>query len=135
MPKNSEIAEFVNIAEAQVDLLLSGIAEVASLDTSVCDDGNTVLSELIASNDSYCPIEIAFMENIKEILAHSLSLLSEREREIIKLRFGMNGKYPKTLDDIGKSFEITRERVRQIQNRAIIKMSNFSHIKELERVL
>jgi len=134
-PRAAEIADYMHMPESKVETILSSTGDTTSLDTSVDDENSTNLSELISSDDSYEPFEEFFKINIKEILAYSLEELTEREREIVKLRFGIGGKAPQTLEDIGKMFHITRERVRQIQNKAIAKLSEFAEIQELKRVI
>jgi RNA polymerase primary sigma factor len=133
--KASEIAEYMNMETGRVETVLSSIGDTTSLDVSVDDENSTNLSELISSDESYEPFEQFFEVNVREILEHSLNELSLREREIIKLRFGLNGKGPKTLEDIGKIFNITRERVRQIQNKAISKLSGYAEIQELKKAI
>ncbi|MDC7126350.1 MAG: sigma-70 family RNA polymerase sigma factor [Spirochaetales bacterium] len=134
-PKAAEIAEYMNISEDKVETVLSSTGDTSSLDAIVDDESATQLSELIPSDESYEPFETFFQVNIKEILKYSLSQLTVREREIIKLRFGLDGHAPQTLEDIGQLFDITRERVRQIQNKAITKLGEFSQVKELGKVL
>ncbi len=134
-PKASEIANYLNISEEKVESILNSTGDTASLDTTVDDDNSTNLAELISGEDYIGPFEDFFRINVKEILQYSLNELTEREREIIKLRFGLNGKAPLTLEDIGKLFSITRERVRQIQNKAILKLREFSEIQELKSVM
>ncbi|MBI9107270.1 MAG: sigma-70 family RNA polymerase sigma factor [Spirochaetales bacterium] len=134
-PRSAEIAHYMHMTEAKVDTILLSTGDATSLDISVDDENSTNLSELISSDESYEPFEEFFKINIKEILAHSLEELTEREREIVKLRFGLDGRTPLTLEEIGKIFSITRERVRQIQNKAVARLSESSEIQELRRVI
>ncbi|MBT6835931.1 MAG: sigma-70 family RNA polymerase sigma factor, partial [Bacteroidetes bacterium] len=88
------------------------------------------------NDDNYeQPFESALMNNLKDILDASLSELSSREKTIIKLRYGLSGECPLTLEEIGVMMGITRERVRQIQNKSITKLRTFKEIKELETIL
>ena len=134
-PKTSEIADYMHMPERKVETILSSTGDTTSLDTTVDSENSTNLAELISSDEYYEPFEEFLKVNIKEILEYSLEALTEREREIIKLRFGLGGKAPLTLEDIGSIFNITRERVRQIQNKAINKLSEFSEIQELKKVI
>jgi RNA polymerase primary sigma factor len=134
-PIASEIANYMHMPEKKVETILSSTGDTTSLDTTVDSENSTNLSELISSDEYYEPFEEFLKINIKEILAYSLEALTSREREIIKLRFGLAGKVPLTLEDIGTIFGITRERVRQIQNKAINKLSDFSEIQELRKVI
>ncbi|MDC7226205.1 MAG: sigma-70 family RNA polymerase sigma factor [Spirochaetales bacterium] len=134
-PRALDIANYMDMSEEKVETILSSTGDTTSLDTSVDDENSTNLSDLIASDESYEPFEEFFRVNIKEILEYSLNELTARERDIIKLRFGLTKEGPKTLEDIGKMFDITRERVRQIQNKAIARLGESSQLKELRRVI
>ena len=134
-PNASEIAHYMDMDEGKVEIILNSTGDTTSLDTSVDDSNSTNLSELIACDSEYEPFEEFFKINIKEILNHSLNELTEREREILKLRFGLTPDGPQTLEDIGRLFNITRERVRQIQNKAISRLGESEGIKELRSVL
>ena len=134
-PGINEIANYMDMSKEKVETILSSTGDTTSLDTTVDDGNSTNLSELIACDEYYEPVEESFRENIKEILNYSLEGLTARERDIIKLRFGLTKEGPKTLEDIGHMFNITRERVRQIQNKAIARLSESAEIKELRGVL
>ena len=134
-PKAEDIARYMDMSEAKVETILSSTGNTTSLDTSVDDENSTNLLELIASDEYYEPFEEFFKLNIKEIVKYSLEELTSREREIVKLRFGLTAEGPQTLEDIGHKFNITRERVRQIQNKAIAKLGESSQIKELRSVI
>ncbi|HAK46830.1 MAG TPA: RNA polymerase subunit sigma-70 [Spirochaeta sp.] len=134
-PKAVEIARYMDMPEQKVETILSSTGDTTSLDISVDNENSTSLTELIASDEFYEPFEKFFRVNIREILEYSLDELTSREREIIKLRFGLTKAGVKTLEDIGRMFDITRERVRQIQNKAIAKLGESAQIKELKRVL
>ena len=134
-PKVYEIAEYMNISTEKVEIYLSYGAEVTSLDTSVDNDNTTTLSDLIDDNHYTQPFESAFTVNLQDILDSSLSELSPREKTIIKLRYGLSGECPQTLEEIGDIMGITRERVRQIQNKCICKLRTFKEIRELKAVM
>lgn len=134
-PRAADIARYMDMTEAKVETILSSTGDTTSLDISVDDENSTNLSELISSDESYEPFEEFFHVNVKEILAYSLEQLTKRERDIIKLRFGLDTEGPQTLEDIGRRFNITRERVRQIQNKAIAKLGESAQIMELGRVI
>ena len=134
-PEVYEIAEYMNISTDKVENYLSYGTEVSSLDTSVDDENTTSLSDLI-NDDSYeQPFESAFNINLQDILELSLSELSPREKTILILRYGLSGECPQTLEEIGNIMGITRERVRQIQNKCISKLRTFKEIRELEAVM
>ena len=134
-PKIEEIANYMNLSTEKVELYLSYWSEVASLDTSINDDNNSSLSDLICDENYEKPFESALTKNLQEILDASLSELSVREKRIIKLRYGLSGECPLTLEEIGSLMGITRERVRQIQNKSITKLRSFKEIIELEEII
>lgn len=134
-PRAAEIAHYMDMSEAKVETILSSTGDTTSLDTTVDDENSTNLTELIASDDCYEPFQKFFNVNVKEILEYSLGQLTARERDILKLRFGLGNDGPQTLEDIGRHFSITRERVRQIQNKALFRLRETAQIKELGRVM
>ena len=134
-PKVGEIADYMNLSTEKVELYLSYWTEVASLDTSINDENNSTLSDLIYDGNYEQPFESALTKNLQDILDSSLSELSVREKKIIKLRYGLSGECPLTLEEIGSIMGITRERVRQIQNKSITKLRSFKEIKELEEMI
>ncbi|HDQ14768.1 MAG TPA: sigma-70 family RNA polymerase sigma factor [Sediminispirochaeta sp.] len=134
-PRLWEIAEYMDLSPHQVENLMKYSGETASLDVTVDDENVTTLSDLIFSEDYEEPFDTMFHINLQDILDRSLDELSERERRIIVLRFGLNGGSPLTLEEIGKILGITRERVRQIQNKAIARMREIQLIQELESVI
>jgi RNA polymerase primary sigma factor len=106
--------------------------ETTSLDTIV-DDGNlTRLADLIKDDSTAEPFEMVFSMTLQETMNDILSQLSEREMKIIQLRFGLAGEGPLTLEETGKLLGITRERVRQIQEKATFKLRNFRELTELK---
>ena len=134
-PEINEIAEYLNISEDKVAKYLSYGNEITSLDTSIDDDNTTSLADLINDNHYAQPFESAFTTTLQDILDSSLSELTPREKSIIKLRYGLSGECPQTLEEIGNIMGITRERVRQIQNKCISKLRTFKEIRELEAVM
>jgi RNA polymerase primary sigma factor len=104
--------------------------ETTSLDTTVDDDNVTRLSDLIKDESMEEPFELVFSMTLQETLGRVLSNLSEREVKIIQLRFGLTGEGPLTLEETGKLLGITRERVRQIQEKAIFKLRNLKQLNE-----
>src|SRR6056297_2666514 len=134
-PSFDEIAEYMDSTTEHVENLMLYSGETSSLDVTVDDENVTTLSDLVFSDDYEEPFDSMFQVNLRDILAKSMEELSERERKILVLRFGLNGYSPLTLEEIGKIMGITRERVRQIQNKAITRMREIHMIKELESVI
>jgi len=134
-PQTFEIADYMNLSTEKVELYLSYWTEIASLDTTINDDNNSTLSDIINDDNYEQPFDSALTKNLQDILDSSLSELTIREKKIIKLRYGLSGECPLTLEEIGSLMGITRERVRQIQNKSIIKLRTFKEIRELEEVV
>jgi RNA polymerase primary sigma factor len=131
-PTNAEIAEYLRMPKARVEELISLSWDPTSLDTIVAGETMTRLADLIQDEASAKPFEHAFSLALQDTLAMVLDKLSEREMRIIKLRFGLDGEGPFTLEETGKILGITRERVRQIQERAIVKLKQLRVTSELE---
>ena len=121
-PTPEEISEYLEIPPARIREIMSLSQETTSLDTTVDDDNNTRLSDLISDETLIEPFELVFTATLQETMDVVLSQLTEREMKIIKLRFGLTDKGPLTLEETGKLLGITRERVRQIQGKAISKL-------------
>ncbi len=131
-PSNEEIADYLRIPKSRVEELISLSWDPTSLDTPVAGENPTRLSELIRDDASEKPFESAFAMALQDTLAAVLDKLNEREMRIIKLRFGIDGEGPFTLEETGKILGITRERVRQIQEKAVIKLRNLQLLDEFE---
>ena len=130
-PSDEEISEYMGISVAKVKEIVKLSQETTSLDTIV-DDGNlTRLADLIRDDNLMEPFEAVFSMTIQETMSNILSHLSEREMKIIKLRFGLAGEAPLTLEETGKLLGITRERVRQIQEKAAFKLRGLRELYEL----
>ena len=134
-PKTGEIADYMHLPVTRVETLESISQDTSSLDTTMDNDGTTPLHEILGNEKTASPFNDTFFNNICSILKESLSRLNFREMKIVELRYGLNGEGPLTLEDIGDQLGITRERVRQIQKKAISKLREFDQIKELQAVL
>lgn len=121
-PSPEELSEYLQIPAKRISEIMSLSQETTSLDTNVDEDNNTRLSDLISDDSLIEPFELVFSATLQETMNDVLSQLSEREMKIIKLRFGLTDKGPLTLEETGKLLGITRERVRQIQGKAISKL-------------
>jgi RNA polymerase primary sigma factor len=130
-PTEQELADYMHMPVAKIKEIRQLSQETASLDTTVDDDHVTRLAELIKDENSVEPVESVFHTGLQDTLGVVLDQLNEREKRIIQLRFGLSGEGPLTLEETGKMLGITRERVRQIQEKAIGKLKTFPAIKEL----
>ena len=131
-PSSEELSEYMGLPVSKVKEIIKFSQETTSLDTIV-DDGNlTRLADLIRDDSLIEPFEAVFSMTIQETMGGILSSLSEREMKIIQLRFGLAGEGPLTLEETGKLLGITRERVRQIQERATYKLRGLKELNELK---
>jgi len=131
-PSNEELSEQLGLPVSKVKEIVKLSQETTSLDTIV-DKGNlTRLADLIKDDTLTEPFEAVFSTTIQETIGDILSSLSEREMKIIQLRFGLTGETPLTLEETGKLLGITRERVRQIQEKATFKLRNLRELRELK---
>jgi RNA polymerase primary sigma factor len=129
-PRPEELAEKLGMEAKKVKEIMKLSQETASLDTTVDEDNVTHLSDLIKDDSIVEPFEEVFSMTLQDTLADVLKNLSQREITIIKLRFGLNGEGPRTLEETGKLLGITRERVRQIQEKAIHKLKELQELSE-----
>ena len=131
-PSDEEISEYMDLPLSKVKEIIKLSQETTSLDTIV-DEGNlTCLADLIRDDTLTEPFEAAFSMTIQDTMKAILNNLSAREMKIIQLRFGLAGEGPLTLEETGKLLGITRERVRQIQERATGKLKGMHEICELK---
>ena len=128
-PTTAELATRMTMSTERVEEILRLTQETASLDVTVDDDNATRLSDLIEDESCDAPAEIAYRVSIEESVRLALSTLTRREKQIVKLRFGIEGEGPYTLEETGQRLGITRERVRQIQEKAIRKLRQLSSIR------
>ena len=102
-----------------------------SLDLPMGDDGGFNLSEVLSDSNDEGPESAAIKQLLKSAISETLDDLEEREREIVKMRFGLDGEHPKTLDEIGVHFGVSRERIRQVEIRILGKLRYRSDLKSL----
>jgi RNA polymerase primary sigma factor len=129
-PNSEELSEYMNIPSHKVKDIMKLSQETASLDSTVDDDNMTCLSDLIKDEASSEPFDAVFHMTLQDTLEEVLLQLSEREKKIIQLRFGLDGEGPFTLEETGKMLGITRERVRQIQEKAMSKLRTITRIQD-----
>jgi len=129
-PSAEEVSDYLNVPPEKVDQIMKLSQETASLDSTVDRDNLTSLAELIEDNRQKTPFDLLFHLTLQETLSEVLRQLTEREMRIIQLRFGLAGEGPFTLEETGKYLGITRERVRQIQEKAMKKLRQFDAIED-----
>ena len=131
-PTSEEIAKAMEIEVDKVEHIMKIKQDISSLDASIKDDEEeSVLSDFIEDEDTICPEESATGQLMKEQIKTLLGALTEREQKILKLRFGLeDGKYH-TLEEVGQEFSVTRERIRQIEAKALAKLRKHKDSKKL----
>ena len=132
-PNDEEIAHVMGISVNKVAHLKSVSVRPASLDAPVTDDSQTSFGELVGDETQHTPFEQLQQKSTFGDLEFILQKLEPREAEIIRLRFGLNRANSMTLEEVGEHFQVTRERVRQIQNLALQKMRRILVDKERQR--
>jgi len=132
-PNSEELSQYMNIPSHKVKDIMKLSQETASLDSTVDEDNITRLSDLIRDEASAEPFDTVFHMTLQDTIVAVLRQLSEREMKIIQLRFGLDGEGPFTLEETGKMLGITRERVRQIQEKAMSKLRNITRIQDYHK--
>ena len=132
-PSNTEISERVGMDLEKVEELIQLKLNqgTLSLDLPMGDDGGFNLSEVLSDSNDEGPESAAIKQLLKSAISETLDGLEEREREIVKMRFGLDGEHPKTLDEIGVHFGVSRERIRQVEIRILGKLRYRSDLKSL----
>src|SRR6056297_1148349 len=132
-PEIDEIADAVNMDRDHVASLISISQDLVSLETPVyADKGTSQLGDFIEDRDYRAPEDKAMDQSLKEDINKMLRTLSEKEAEIIQYRYGLNGRTPLSLKDIGDKYSLTKERIRQIEKKAIKRLQHPSRSMHLE---
>ena len=137
-PTVEEIAKEMGMEPEKVDYVMKIKQDIASLDATVGRDGDdedSVLGDFIEDEGRVSPEDAAAAQMLKEQIAEILSSLSEREQKVVKLRFGIGGGRPHTLEEVGAEFSVTRERIRQIEAKALSKLRKHKDTKKLHEYL
>src|ERR1700750_779802 len=121
-PTDDELGEEIGIAAGKVSQLKTVSIRPASLDAPISDDDSTEFGEIVGDEEAMTPFELLRDKNLRNEVGGLLEVLDDRERKIIFSRFGLDGGKPKTLEEVGKKFGVTRERIRQLQNIAMVKL-------------
>jgi RNA polymerase primary sigma factor len=123
-PSIEEIAEYLEMPISRVEKALSVAKEPLSMDKPIGSDGDTSLGEIIYDESTLSAEEELKIQSLRERLNMALKMLSPRERKVIELRFGLDGKKPRTLEEVAQEMNLTRERVRQLEVQALEKLRN-----------
>ena len=134
-PTNEEISEHMGIEVDKVNEIRKIAQEPVSLETPIGEEDDSHLGDFIEDETAIAPDEAANFSMLKEQLNQVLSTLSDREKKVLELRFGLNDGTPRTLEEVGKEFEVTRERIRQIEAKALRKLKHPSRGQKLKDFL
>ncbi|MHA3770521.1 sigma-70 family RNA polymerase sigma factor [Verrucomicrobiota bacterium sgz303538] len=129
-PTDEELAEEVGLSASKVSQLKTVSIRPASLDAPISDDDSTEFGEIVGDMEAQTPFEKLRDQNLRDEVSELLSVLDDREKKIIYSRFGLDGGKAKTLEEVGKKFGVTRERIRQLQNIALMKLRRALQKKE-----
>ena len=130
-PTPEEIAEKLGMTPEKVREILRVAQEPVSLETPIGEEEDSHLGDFIPDDTSLSPIDAATMDALKRDLAAVLQTLTDREASVLRMRFGLDDGQPKTLEEVGSQFGVTRERIRQIEAKALRKLKHPSRIKKL----
>lgn len=131
-PTNDEIAKAMDLDVDKVEHIMKIKQDISSLDASIRDeDEDSILSDFIEDEDTISPEDSATNQLLKEQVKSMLGALTEREQKILKLRFGLEDGKQHTLEEVGQEFSVTRERIRQIEAKALAKLRKHKDAKKL----
>jgi RNA polymerase primary sigma factor len=133
-PTNAEIAEELELTTEEVEQIRRSAQAPISLEKPVGDEEESEFGHFLADLNAPAPDLSAEETFRKEILVRVLAALSHRERRVLELRYGLAGEHPRTLDEVGRTFNVTRERVRQIENQSLKKLQAMAESQRLKEV-
>jgi RNA polymerase sigma factor (sigma-70 family) len=128
---DEEVADTLGLSQERLHELRLAGREITSLDRAVGEDGETTLGELVPDDDAADPEQLAGIELARREVAATLGQLHERERGVLELRYGLTGDEPRTLEEIGAMYGVTRERIRQIEKNTLAKLRHPAHARRL----
>lgn len=134
-PQAEEIAEIMEMAPEKVREIMKIAQEPVSLETPIGEEEDSHLGDFIPDDDALAPAEAAAFTMLKEQLISVLDTLTPREEKVLRLRFGLDDGRSRTLEEVGKEFNVTRERIRQIEAKALRKLRHPSRSKKLKDYL
>ena len=138
-PTNQELAKEMDMDVEKIEYIQKIKQDITSLDAGIGRDGEegeeSTLGDFIEDEDTASPEESATVQLLKEQIREILSTLSDRERKILEMRFGLNGTKSHTLEEVGLEFAVTRERIRQIEAKALMKLKKHKDSKKLHEYL
>ena len=130
-PTSAEIAKAMDIPEEKVAEIQKISQEPISLDNPVGEEDDSKMADFIEDESVKSPVEMATQNLLREQLLGVIETLTPREQKVIRLRYGLDDSHPRTLEEVGKEFNVTRERIRQIEAKALRKLRNPNRSKKL----
>ena len=134
-PTSEEIAEQMEISAEKVREIIKVSQEPVSLETPIGEEDDSHLGDFLEDHTALAPAEAASHQLLKEQVEDVLDSLTERERKVLQLRFGLDDGRSRTLEEVGKEFHVTRERIRQIEAKALRKLRHPSRSRKLKDYL
>ena len=134
-PTPEEVADEMHMPVARINALLKMAQQPVSLHAPVGDDGDVSVGDFIEDKSAENPSDVTSYSLLKEKLGDVLTSLTERERKILEMRFGLVDGYERTLEEIGKMYNVTRERIRQIEAKALRKLRHPTRVRHLQGFL
>ncbi|MCX7771107.1 MAG: RNA polymerase sigma factor RpoD [Proteobacteria bacterium] len=131
-PSAEELAERTELPVDKVRKILKIAKEPISLETPIGEEEDSHLGDFIEDKKNPSPLETVVQKNLQEVVANVLSTLTPREEKVIRLRFGIGEKYDHTLEEVGQEFKVTRERIRQIEGKALRKLRHPTRARKLK---
>jgi RNA polymerase primary sigma factor len=133
-PTSEEIARVLELPVEEVEQVRRSAQAPVSLEKPVGDDDESEFGHFLEDDSEPPPDEAAAVILRNETLVRLLGMLAERERRVLELRYGLNGEAPSTLDEVGRAFNVTRERIRQIENQSLKKLRSLAEAQKLREV-
>ena len=134
-PNAEEIAEVLEITEQEVKESMKNAGRHISMDAPLVQDEDNTMYDVLKSEEAPTPETELLYESLRKEIDRAISTLTQREQDVVRLYFGLNGSHPLTLEEIGEKFDLTRERVRQIKEKAIRRLKHTSRSKILKSYL
>ncbi len=134
-PNAEEIAEVLEITEQEVKESMKNAGRHISMDAPLVQDEDNTMYDVLKSEEAPTPETELLYESLRKEIDRAISTLTQREQDVVRLYFGLNGSHPMTLEEIGEKFDLTRERVRQIKEKAIRRLKHTSRSKILKTYL
>lgn len=130
-PTASEIANAMGLTEARVAEIQKIALDPISLETTIGDEEDSKISDFIEDETAVSPLEATSQVLLREQLLSVIETLTPREQKVIRMRYGLDNSHPRTLEEVGKEFNVTRERIRQIEAKALRKLRHPNRSKKL----